>query len=86
MTDDDQLDSRTMEFEAIFFALDEDSQSFLLETGRALVKRTERRASMRPRPKLSLVPASLLKPGKDGVDGAVKLVLPSLVSEPEGGQ
>lgn len=84
MTDDDQLNSKTTEFEAIFFALDADSQSFLLETGRALVRRTEQRAaSCPPRPKLSLVPTSLFKPDQNGVNSAVDLILPALVGKPE---
>lgn len=83
MTDDDRFNSRTTEFEAIFFALDESSQSFLLETGRALVRRTEQNAASR-RPKLSLVPPRLLQGAEDGINSTIELVAPPIVSEPEG--
>lgn len=73
------------ELEMIFFALDEDSQSFLLETGRALVKRTEMRTEPPPRPKLTLVPPRLLKPVKNRVNRAVKLITPTLISKPKCG-
>ena len=74
------------EFEMIFFALDADGKNFLLETGRALVQRTERRARIEAGPKLSLVPPRLLKPVEESIDSTVKLVTPPVISKPESSQ